>query len=361
MLISEFNNMMLRGIVCTVPIKKIVNEKEYAEVFGEKTVKKIVSSTGIRETYQCPKEQTVCDLGYIAAKELLEKENINPKSVDILIFASGYPDYKAPSTAFVLQKRLGIGIDSIVYDINLGCSGFLFGMQTICSILQASNAKRGILIIGDTTSKSVSPLDKSRLLFGDAGGAVLIEKREKAGKMRFAMRSDGERFKAIIIPAGGAREWGGSNERVLWGDGNTRSDYDLFMNGTDVFHFSITDVPQLINEYLECYKKTAEDYDCLLLHQANTFIIKHLAHKIHFPMNKVPLSLDRYGNSSATTIPVTLCDAYAGKPAQKLHMLMSSFGIGLSWAVAEMEMDSSHIYPILKTDDYYTDAGISHE
>lgn len=129
MLTTEFNNIVVRAIACTVPMQKIVNEAEYSELFGERNVKNIIKSTGIKESYRCPEEQTVGDLGYVAAKELMERENIDPASIDILLFVSGYGDYIAPATAFVLQKRLGIGIDCIAYDINLGCSGFLYGTQ----------------------------------------------------------------------------------------------------------------------------------------------------------------------------------------------------------------------------------------
>ena len=362
MLTTEFNNIVVRAIACTVPMQRIVNEAEYSELFGERNVKNIIKSTGIKESYRCPGEQTVGDLGYVAAKELMERENIDPASIDILLFVSGYGDYIAPATAFVLQKRLGIGIDCIAYDINLGCSGFLYGIQAIGSMMQCSNAKRALLIVGDSTSKSVSPMDKSRMLFGDAGGAIIIEKRDNAPIMRFALRSDGNRFKNIIIPAGGYRKWeGASKDRTEWFDGNTRCDYDLFMNGTDVFNFSITDVPDMINEFMSEYNFTPDNFDCLLLHQANKFILKHLAHKANFSMDKVPISLDRYGNSSATTIPVTLCDSYANGEIRLLHTLMCSYGIGLSWGVAEVSIDTAHLYPIIHTDNVYDDPGITHE
>lgn len=362
MLTTEFNNIIVKAIACTVPMQKIVNEAEYSELFGERNVKNIIKSTGIKESYRCPEEQTVCDLGYVAAKELMERENIDPVSIDILLFVSGYGDYIAPATAFVLQKRLSIGIDCIAYDINLGCSGFLYGIQAIGSMMQCSNAKRALLIVGDSTSKSVSPMDKSRMLFGDAGGAIIIEKKDNAPIMRFALRSDGNRFKNIIIPAGGYRKWeGASKDRTEWFDGNTRCDYDLFMNGTDVFNFSITDVPDMINEFMSEYNFTPDNFDCLLLHQANKFILKHLAHKANFSMDKVPISLDRYGNSSATTIPVTLCDSYANGDVRLLHTLMCSYGIGLSWGVAEVSIDTAHLYPIIHTDNVYDDPGITHE
>ena len=180
--------------------------------------------------------------------------------------------------------------------------------------------------------------------------------------MRFAIRNDGTRYRTLIRPASGERLWDGSTDkRVLWSDGNIRSDYDLYLNGMEVFNFSIIDVPKLILEFMKEYNYKSEDFDYLLLHQANLFIIKHLAKKVKFPMEKVPLSLDKYGNSSGTTIPVTICDAFAGKEPRHIHALMSGFGVGLSWAVSTLDFDTADVLPIFHTDEYYKEAVFSHD
>ncbi len=293
MITSEFKNIVIGGVVSTVPNIHVDN-MEFAEVFGEETVKKIIDSTGIKERYISAEEQTASDLCFVAAKTLMERKNIDPQTIGVLIFVSPSPDYILPASAFVLQKRLGISTDCIPYDINLVCSSFIVGMQTMCSVLQASSAKKGLLLIGDTNNKMVSPLDKSVLLFGNAGTAILVEKEQSEYPIRFGLKSDGSRFKALILPGGGFRDRYASRERVLWGDNNIRSDCDAFMSGTDVFNFTLRDVPQTFKEFNEHFSDGG-DYDCLLLHQANGFIIKHMAKKLKIPFEKVPISLDRYG------------------------------------------------------------------
>lgn len=360
MITSDFSNVIITGISAAVPCNKVINQ-DYSAQFGEETVKKIIDSTGVRESYHVSKEQTASDLAFAAAENLIAQKNINPLSIDILIFVAAYADYFCPATASVLQKRLGLSTDCMVYDINLGCSAFIYGLQTVASLLNCSSAKRALLLIGDSTSKTASPFDTSRLLFGDAGAAALIEKEAAPqDMMHFGLKSDGSRFKAIIVPAGGFRNPDAPHDVVEWADGNRRSDYNLYMNGTDVFSFTMTDVPALFKEFMEHYNVTADDVDALVMHQPNAFIIKHLAKKIKVPLDKVPMSLDRYGNTSGAAIPVTLCDAYGGASGKKLKLMLAGFGVGLSWGVATLTLDSDAVLPIIHTDDYYKDGGVSH-
>lgn len=356
MIASHFNNMKITGIAGAVP-KKHVDNMDYANVFGREEVEKMISFTGIKGSYMCEEEQTAGDLCYAAAKELIEKKGINPNSIGVLICVVVYHDYISPATASVLQKRLDISSDCIVYDINLGCSGFIYGLHTLCSLLQCTNADRGLLLVGDTTSKSASPYDKSRMLFGDAASAILVEKsQDSCETMNFGLKSDGNRYKSLIIPAGGYRKRNTSLERVLQSDGNKRSEYDLYMNGADVFEFTLSDVPALFREFFEHYQLTPFDIDYLLLHQANLFVIKHIAKKLKISMEKVPISLDRYGNSSGATIPITICDAFSGiNDKEKIHAVASGFGVGLSWGVVSMEIAIDGICPIIHTDEYYLD------
>ena len=160
MIASQFNNMKIIGVATATP-ETYVNNMEYSELFGCETVEKIISTTGIKGGYICKEEQTAGDLCYLAAKELMKNKNIEPKSVGVLVCVIVYHDYVCPATAAVIQKRLGLSTDCIVYDINLACSGYVYGLQTVCALLQCSSAKRGLLLIGDTTSKAVSPFDKS--------------------------------------------------------------------------------------------------------------------------------------------------------------------------------------------------------
>jgi 3-oxoacyl-[acyl-carrier-protein] synthase III len=360
MISSEFNNIKIVGIEAAVPTNK-VDSHAYDDIFGAETVEKNIAVTGIKSTYHAVPEQTSSDLGFVAAKKLLGKLNIDPNSIGVILFTAAYLDYIVPPTACVLQHRLGLSQDCIAYDINLACSGYVYALQAMCATLHTTSATRGLLITGDITSKVVSPLDKSRMLFGDGGTATLVEKCENAGQIRFGMKTDGSRFKAIIVPAGAFRNCGAPQERTEWADGNTRSDYDLYMNGTNVFNFTMTDVPKLVKEFMDFYNEKIESYDNIIFHQPNYFILKHLLKKIKASPEKMPISLDRYGNTSVCSIPLTMCDAYGGRSKGMQKLLLYGFGVGLSWAIATITLDTNCILPIFHSDDYYLDGGVRHD
>ncbi len=359
MISSELQNLHITGMAAAVPTCYVATH-EYDDIFGAAIVERNISTTGVKGSYHAGKNQTSSDLGYAAAKDLLEKLNIDPQSIGVLIFVATSLDYQEPPTACVLHHRLGLSMDCIAFDTNLACSGYIYGLQTLCASLATTSAKRGLLITGDITSKVVSPLDKSRMLFGDGGTATLVEKREGAPAMRFGMKTDGSRFKSIIVPASLHRMPDAPRERTLWGDGNIRSDYDLYMNGAEVFTFTMTDVPKLAKEFMEHYGVSTEEYDAFVFHQPNLFILKHLAKKINAPPDRMLISLDRYGNTSVCSIPLTICDAFGGKGQGKKKLFLYGFGVGLSWACVEVEMDTDVVFPIIQTDDYYQDGAVDH-
>lgn len=358
MITADFSNIKVAGISVAVPTK-CVQAHEYDEVFGEQVVSKNIAVTGVKQTYHASDKQTVSDLAYVAAKNLMKELKVDPSSIGLLIFISPYLDYVIPPTACVLQSRLGLSADCVVFDMDLACSGYVYGLATVFSILQSSSAKSALLLVGDMASKTLSPLDKTRLLFGDAGSATLIEKTEDCNQTHFAMKTDGTRFKSIIMPAGAFRNPQASSERVEWADGNIRSDYDLFMNGTDVFSFSITDVPRLAIEFMHRYDYSSDDFDAFILHQANLFILKHLIVKIGAPIDKMPISLNRYGNTGICSIPLTICDKYHSDSGKK-RLFIYGFGVGLSWACASVIVDADCVYPIKNSDEYFTEGIVPH-
>ena len=218
-----------------------------------------------------------------------------------------------------------------------------------------------LLLLGETASKLVDPLDKSIvMMYGDAGAAVLLE-RDSEAETTTLLRSDGSRFKTIILPAGGFRDMNPPYQKVLCSDGIERSLYDIHMDGTSVFSFSITDVPRAIADYLDYSGTDTADYDVFVFHQANEFIIKQLRRKFKLPEEKVPISIDRYGNTGGISIPLTLCDAYNGESTGILNAFMCGFGIGLSWGVSSIKIDTRVLYPVVKTSDYYEEGRIKSE
>ena len=362
MILSTFENIRISGIACAVPKTKEILLEKYAPVFGEDVVRKFSDMTGVVSRHVATADQTASDLAYAAAEHLIKHKNIDASSIGVLIFVTQTPDYKIPSTACVLHRRLGLGKDSMAFDINLGCSGYVVGLQTISAVMHSSNISRGLLLVGDTINKCVAPEDKSScMLFGDAGSATLLEKRQDATRIHSSTRTDGNGYKAIIIPAGAYRNEGAVQARTLWGDGNIRSDYDLYMNGTDVFNFTISEVPQLINEFMTEMKSSVEDYDAIVLHQANAYILKQVMKRTKFPKEKTPISMDRYGNTSVASIPLTVADLYGNMRGSILRLLLCGFGIGLSWGVVACKIDTDDILPIIETDETYLEGEVNHD
>lgn len=353
------NGIRIAGISCAVP-KNRVTVESFSSVFGDEIPAKFTAGTGIRAMYKALPEQTASDLATAAAENLFGKSSVKPEEIGLMILVTQSPDYRRPSSASVVQKRLGLPVDCSCMEINLGCSGFIYGLQTATSLMGSSETRYGLLLMGETASKLVDPHDKSIvMMYGDAGAAILLEKTEEKSEMTTLLRSDGSRFKAIVLPAGGFRDMNPGHERFLCSDGIERSLYDIYMDGTSVFSFSITDVPKALTDYLEYTGTTAVDYDSFVFHQANEFIIKQIIRKLKLKKESVPVSLDRYGNTGGISIPLTLCDAYGETGRDRKKVLMCGFGIGLSWGVTSAEIDMKNVYPIFETDDYFAEGKIT--
>ncbi|MCI9106889.1 MAG: ketoacyl-ACP synthase III [Lachnospiraceae bacterium] len=358
----EMRDIEVAGMAAVVPDRK-VGKEDFIKEFGEESVEKFIRSTGIHSIHRALEKQTASDLGYEAAKRLLDSLEIERSSIGIMLFVTQSPDYRRPASAYVLHKRLGLSKDCSVMDIGLGCSGFVYGHHVIGSMLATSDAKYALLILGETASKLVNPKDKSiAMMYGDAGAAVLYKKSESL-KRYTLLKSDGSRFKSIILPAGGFRDMYPEKEEVLCSDGIKRSKYDIYMDGIEVFAFSTSDVPQTIQEYLRRTETEVDDYDLVLLHQANQFIIRQIGRKLKVSGNKLPVSLDRYGNTGGISIPLTICDYVERNKTErdKLDILASGFGIGLSWGVTEFSVPVSSIFGVSRTGDCYEEGIISPE
>jgi 3-oxoacyl-[acyl-carrier-protein] synthase III len=338
-------NVEIKGIACAVPDRIIENET-YKEVFGEESVQKFINMTGVKTRHVALDEQCTSDLCYVAAKRLMEKLNWEPSSIDALILITQTPDYAVPATACVLQHRLELAEDCVAFDINLGCSAYVYGVWLAATMISTQNFNRVLLLVGDTSNFGINQNDSATaMIFGDGGTATALEKSE--GKdMKYFLKTKGSGFKNIIVPAGHARTRGKAN--------NEASDFELSMNGSAVFTFTITDVPKSINSFMSLYNIDKNDVDMFVFHQANLFILKHLAKKLGLPMDKVPVSIDRYGNTSGESIPLTLVDALGTSQSNEtIKLLLCGFGIGLSWGGIYLEMDKSVCLPMIYTNDYY--------
>lgn len=355
MAVFNTSGMDVIGMSCAVP-DNYVPADFFTERFGEEAVAKFVEGTGIHSIYNALPEQTAGDLAFAAAEDLFSKVEMDRDKIGTMVFVTQSPDYRRPSTACVLQNRLRLSLDCACTEVALGCSGFIYGLQTVFSMMATSDTEYGLLLIGETASKLVNPMDKSIvMMYGDAGAAILLKKNGRQ-KITTLLKSDGYRYKAIVLPAGGFRDMNPDHETFMCSDGNERSLYDIFMDGMSVFSFSITDIPKTIKEYLKITDTEISEYDVLALHQANYFMLKQIIRRIKADPDRVPISLDRFGNTGGISIPLTLCDKFGvGSDEGWKKILMCGFGIGLSWGVTSMNIDTALIHPIIKTSDYYGD------
>lgn len=355
----HFNNIGVAGIACAVPSNEVASDS-YKKQFGEEEVEKFKAMTGVCASRRTSEHQTASDLAVRAASELLNHLKINPDEIGALIFASHSPDYRRPSTAFVIQHRLGISKEAVCYDISLGCSSLVVGMQTLASIMNTSDINKGLLIVGDTAGKSVCTNDRSSvMLFGEAGGAMILEKR-KGSNIDSLIRSDGDGYKYMIIPGGGYRNLNADSTPVMCLDGNERSLMNSFIQGTSVFTFTIFDVPRLIKDFFAKTETSPADYDVFAFHQANLYILKQIAKKTKIPFDKVPISLDRYGNTSGASAIVSLCDKYGtSKDNEHLRVFACGFGIGISLGVTTFDIDTANILPIFEDDSIFEEGLIT--
>ena len=358
----KYNNIRVAGIACAVPCNEVKSES-YKPVFGDEEVDKFMTMTGVKASRRTLEHQTCSDLGYRAAKELLAHKGVKPEEIGVLIFSSHSPDYRRPSTAFVLQYRLGIPEEAVCYDISLGCSSLVVGMQTMASILNTSDMKYGLLFVGDTAGKSVNGNDRSSaMLFGEAGAVMLMEKTsDPADQVQALIRSDGSGFKYMIIPGGGYRNLHASEEPQMCADGNERSLMNSFIQGTSVFTFTIFDVPRLVKDFWAKTGTTPQDYDCYAFHQANLYILKQIAKKAKIPFDKMPITLDRYGNTSGASAIVSLCDVYGNSDEDKVIKVMAcGFGIGISLGATSFDINTVDILPIMEDDEIFTEGLITY-
>ena len=354
----HYDNIKIAGVASAVPTQRVSLE-EFADDFGTETVEKFTKLTGVKEFRRTRLHQTASDLGFVAAERLLAHKNVDRSEIGALVFIAHSVDYRRPATACVLHKRLGLSKECAAFDIGLGCSATVYGLQTLGSMMANSDITKALLITGETLTKMVNPKDRSvAMLFGDGGSAILLEKAENS-PLDVLLRSDGEGYKAIIAPAGGYRNMEAPREDAVWPDGNIRNLYNTYMNGTDVFSFTISDVPVAIRDFMEKTGTGVDDYDCFAFHQANQYISKQLAKKIKIPMEKMPLCIDRYGNTSAPAVTMALCDRYGDASSEQVRTMFCCFGVGLSWGVASAEISADDILPIVETDELFEEGVIN--
>jgi len=345
----KFSNVGISAISACVP-KNIINNKTLINILSEEEVIKTIENIGIKEKRFVDKDVCSSDLCYKAAEKLFSENNIDRNSIDALIFLSQTPDYKIPATAPILQNRLDLPKTTLCFDMNMGCSGYIFALSTTFAYASLQGINRVLLLVGETFSKITSPLDKVNApLYGDCGTATLIEKGDFEDSY-FILCSDGSGKDAVIIPAGEYRNPTSLEnlKDVEMEDGNIRSGHQIFMDGMDVFNFAISVVPKSIKEMLALTQNTLERIDYIVFHQANKFMTDFFAKRLKYPLDKVPYCIDRYGNTSSASIPLTIVSELNSSDIDEKKIILCGFGAGLSWGTALIKFNKCIISSIIE-------------
>ncbi|HTA81955.1 MAG TPA: ketoacyl-ACP synthase III [Bacteroidia bacterium] len=338
----SIENIRLKGIACAVP-KQETSNWDY-DFITEQERKLLIKTTGVEKRRVVSESGlTTADLGMAAAEKLLKETNTNKEEIDILVFVSQTPDYFLPASSVILQNKLGLSKNCMAFDINLGCSGFVYGLSAIGSIMNTAKFKKGLLIAGDISSKAAEREDKSVYpLFGDGASATLLEYDATTEKMTISLQSDGAGYEAIIVRDGGMRKpmtKESFNIKEI-APGISRAPRNLELNGMDVFNFSVTEVPLNVEDFFKRTNTTAQSYDYFVMHQANLLMNETVRKKLGFPAEKVPYSLTKFGNTSSASIPLTIVSELRDKVSRPLSMLLCGFGVGLSWATASIKTNN---------------------
>jgi 3-oxoacyl-[acyl-carrier-protein] synthase-3 len=332
---SRFENIKLAGIAAAVPKNEFLN-KNY-DWISEKDRNLLIKTTGVKKKRQAPLGMTSSDLCLASAEQLISDLSWDKDSIDALIFLSQSPDYYLPATSVILQHKLGLKNTTMAFDIGLGCSGYVYGLQIASSLINGEGIKRVLLLVGDVSTATCAYTDKSTFpLFGDAGTATALEYAPKSDSFSFELFSDGEGYESIIIEDGGVRNLIDDSSLKInkLEEGIERSKLHLSLKGLDVFNFSVGPVPKTIKSFLLERDLKPEIIDFFIMHQANKLMNESIRKKLKFSEQQTPYSLQDYGNTSSASIPLTMVTELGKKMNGEKSILMAGFGVGLSWGIA---------------------------
>lgn len=353
---SNMQGVCVRGVVTCVPAKEKCIDDE-TDLFGGnlKQIARLKKTIGLDRRRVVEDGTTALDLCATAATHLFDSMNVEASSIDGMIFVTQTADYPQPCNAAVLHGRLGLSKNCAAMDVNLGCSGYVYGLWLAHMMLSSGGCKRVLLLAGDTLSRQVNPRDRSVApLFGDGGTATLLEKNPEAKGAWFSLETDGQGHQALMVPAGGARQPRSEATGLESTDeeGNVRCQENLFMDGAEVFNFSIQVEPRAVREIVDYAGVSFEEIDHFVFHQANKYILSNIAKRLDLDPAKVPMeTVGRYGNQSSASIPCAIC----GELSELLNavdpklVLLSGFGVGLSWASAILNLAEISVCEIIES------------
>ena len=315
---------------------KAVSNAELAAQYPEWSAEKIGDKTGIQSRHVANPDECSSDLALRAAEKLFESDAVKREEIDFLLLCTQSPDYFLPTTSCVLQHRLGLPTTCGAFDFNLGCSGFVYGLGIAKGLIETGQASKVLLLTAETYTKFIHPLDRSvRTIFGDAAAATLVQGTTAMSLGPFIHGTDGRGANNLIVPTGGVRNHRTEETAVAVpdGSGNVRSKDNLYMNGTEIFTFTLRAVPSAIQALLDKSGVALEAIDLFVFHQANTFMLEALRKKVSIPEEKFYIHMSDCGNTVSSTIPIALHHARMdGRLKPRMRVLLIGFGVGYSWS-----------------------------
>jgi len=324
------------GISTCVPSARFDNLKDTSQ-FSEMEVRKVVAMAGVAARRVVDTTTCTTDLCFAAATTLIQSVDCKPETIDGLILITQTPDYFMPSSSCLLHNRLGLFTDCAAFDINLGCSGYVYGLWSAAMMLSSGGCRKVLLLHGDTPTLYADTADRSvSLLFGDAGSATLLEAANSGAPdyWYFVLNTDGAGFADLIIEAGGFRERFSSDPRK----------YCVSMNGANVFNFTITVLPPLIRDTLTVSGMSLDEIDYYIFHQSNQFIMNHVIKRVGIQPQRVPIILKEFGNTGGPSIPLAITQGNLIRPNEhRLRLMLLGYGVGLSWGSALVYLDTSAV------------------
>lgn len=338
----DIQNIKIQGLTVCYP-KQITENSDYL-VVPEAERPAFIDAIGIERRRTAPKTVCTSDLCQCAADNVIKRLGWNKNEIDLLVFVSQTPDYRMPATSCLLQHKLGLPKTCMAIDVSQGCSGYVYGLSIIGSLLSSGSIKKGLLLVGNTQSKNINYYDKSTYpLFSDAGSATAIEYCPDGGdKFHLSYMTDGGGEKTIIIPDGGYRNMVTQDSFTdkEYDGGIKRNNLNIFMQGDDVFAFVISNIPKATKSMYEHFGIEADKIDYFLIHHASKFIINKLKKKLSIPEEKAPILLKDFGNSSNASIPLIMACAIREEILSRpLKLYVSGFGVGLSLGVGVIEIN----------------------
>lgn len=347
----EFKNVRIAGISAGVPkqIFSNLHPDESDSISKEYTPEAFVQTTGVKER-RVSDTLTTSDLCYVAAEKLIEELQWDKKDINALIFVSQTADYFLPATSCILQDRLGLSKECYASDSSLGCSGWVYGLSQLASLMSTGEIRKALLLVGDAKKRIEASHDP---LFGHAGTVTALEFAEGASGFKFHFGTDGSGYDAIIIPDGGSRNQVTLNsfkkEQI---EGKDMNRLQTRMKGMDVFSFGISTAPKSIKKLAEHYGFDYQDADYFVFHQANMKMNNMIVKKLKLDPEKVPSCMYEFGNTSSASIPLTIVTQLKGKFEDKpTKFICCGFGVGLSWGTVEFETENIVVSELVETEE----------